>query len=93
MHANWDILYPNCEWSSWDIEGPSMRRKLELPNKHRARMEFLLYFFQRFWDLVKPNILSLFNQLFNGAVDLRCLNYTLVALIPKKEGASIVNEF
>ena len=22
MYANWDMLHPNCEWSSRDIEGP-----------------------------------------------------------------------
>ena len=39
------------------------------------------------------DILFLFNQFYNGVMDLRCLNYALAALIPKKERASTVNEF
>ena len=34
---------------------------------------------------MKLDIVSLFNQLYSGAVDFRCANYALVALIPKKE--------
>ena len=54
---------------------------------------FSILFFQRSWDLVKTNILQLFGQLYNGCVDLWCLNYALIALIPKKEGACLINEF
>jgi len=56
-------------------------------------MNFLSYFFQKFWDLVKLDILSLFSQFYNDTMDLRCLNYALVTFIPKKEGASLDNEF
>ena len=55
---------------------------------------FSILFFQIFWDTVKSDILSLFGQFYNGNTDLRCLNYALVALIPrKKEGVSMINEF
>jgi len=54
---------------------------------------FPILFFKKFWDLVKPDIISLFGQFYNGNMDIWCLNYALVALLPKKEGASLVNDF
>ena len=76
----------------------SMRRRSELqclvlaPKKHRDEW-IPCYIFQRLWSFVKVDILLLFNQLYIGSVDLCCLNYALIALILKKEGASMVNEF
>ena len=54
--------------------------------------EFPIIYFRNFGILFSL-IFSLFNQLYNDTVDLRCLNYALVALILKKEDASMVNEF
>ena len=54
LHANWNILCPNCEWSSGDIDGPFNEDELELqylvlaPKKHRVRIDFVLYFFKDF---------------------------------------------
>ena len=68
-------------------------KRLKILGKSSRPDGFPIILYQRFWDLVNSDILLLFNQFYNVAMDLRCLNYALVALIPKKEGASMVNEF
>ena len=37
-HANWDALYPNCGWSSWDIEGAfsEIRVAVFVPSAEKA---------------------------------------------------------
>ena len=97
LHANWNILYPNYEWSSRDIE-QTFEEEIRVVlfglgvKKSPGPDRFPIIFFQKFWDLIKRDILSLFGQLYNGVMDLWVLNYTLIVLIPKKGDASIVNE-
>ena len=95
LHANWDKLYPNQEWSSWNIESPFNEEEIRVvifrlcAKKSPGPDGFPIVFFQMFWDLVKLDILSLFTQFYNGNMDLRFLNYALVVLILKKESASM----
>jgi len=98
LHANWGILYPNYVWSLKDIE-QAFEEELRVAifrlgaEKSRGPGGFPIIFFQKFWNLVKADILSLFGQLYNGVMDLRCLNNALDTLIPKKECAFMTNEF
>ena len=69
MHANWDILYPNCEWSSRDIEHP-FEEEIGVAvfglgaEKSPGPDGFPIIFFQKIWDLVKEDILLLCGQFF-----------------------------
>jgi hypothetical protein len=44
-------------------------------------------FYHKFWDLVKGDLVNMFNDFFNGELDLYRLNFAMISLIPKKEGA------
>ena len=90
MHANWNIFYPYCDWSSRDIEHPFYEKEIRDAvfglgaKKSQGPDGFPIIFFQIFWDIIKPDLLSLFGHLYSGTMDFRCLNYVLVALILKK---------
>ncbi|CAD6339566.1 unnamed protein product [Miscanthus lutarioriparius] len=46
-----------------------------------------LLFYQRFWDLIKNDMLAMFNDFHQGRLDLHRLNFAMITLIPKEEGA------
>jgi hypothetical protein len=41
------------------------------------------FFYQKFWDLVKSDLVELFDDFHKGTLDLYRLNYALVTLVPK----------
>ena len=50
-------------------------------------------FYQKFWDLVKGDLVKMFNDFFNGELDLYRLNFAMISLIPKEEGARSMKKF
>jgi hypothetical protein len=40
-----------------------------------------LFFFQKFWDIVKGDIVDMFQDFYNGNLDLYRLNFALLTLI------------
>ncbi len=54
---------------------------------------FNLRFYQRFWDVVKDDIMAIFRDLFDGRLNSGPLDYAYICLIPKKEGAIVANDF
>ncbi|KAK1287383.1 hypothetical protein QJS10_CPB19g00346 [Acorus calamus] len=54
---------------------------------------FTFRFFQTFWTLVKVDILQVFTKLQSGTPGLGRLNASLFTLIPKRDGASDVDEY
>lgn len=40
-------------------------------------------FYQKFWNLIKSDVVDLFNDFHKGVLDLKRLNFALVTLIPK----------
>uniref|UniRef100_A0A453IJZ7 Reverse transcriptase domain-containing protein n=1 Tax=Aegilops tauschii subsp. strangulata TaxID=200361 RepID=A0A453IJZ7_AEGTS len=50
-------------------------------------------FFQTFWDVIKPEVMALFEEFYVGAIDLSRLNYGIITLIPKVAGASNIRQF
>lgn len=50
-------------------------------------------FYQKFWNFVKEDIVSMFEDLFTGTLDLHRLNFALLTLIPKEEGARNMKKF
>jgi hypothetical protein len=45
-------------------------------------------FYQKFWDLIKKDLVEMFEDFHNGKLDLYRLNCALVTLIPKVDDAS-----
>ena len=50
-------------------------------------------FYQKFWDLVKGDLVKMFNDFFNGELDLYRLNFAMISLIPKEEGVRNMKKF
>jgi hypothetical protein len=40
-------------------------------------------FYQHFWDIIKYDLLALFNEFYQGIVPLHCLNFDVITLPPK----------
>jgi hypothetical protein len=45
-------------------------------------------FYHKFWDVIKGDILKMFDDFYYGKLDLFRLNFAILTLIPKVEGAS-----
>jgi len=50
-------------------------------------------FYHKFWDLVKGDLVNMFNEFFSGELDLYRLNFAMISLIPKEEGARSMKKF
>ncbi|KAE8774402.1 Signal recognition particle 54 kDa protein, chloroplastic [Hordeum vulgare] len=50
-------------------------------------------FYQIFWDVIKPEVMSLLDEFYVGAVDLSRLNHGIISLIPKVVGAFDILQF
>jgi hypothetical protein len=51
------------------------------------------FFYQKFWELVKPEILSMFNDFSKGELDIYRLNFAMLTLIPKEADADVMRKF
>lgn len=50
-------------------------------------------FYQKFWDVVKRDIVNLFRDFHEGKLDLYRLNFALITLIPKEQEAINMKKF
>jgi len=48
--------------------------------------DFPIFFYSRFWDIMREDIMPLFSELYHNKLDLQRLNYATVVLVPKKRG-------
>jgi hypothetical protein len=46
-----------------------------------------------FWETIKHDIIAMFAEFFSGKLDIHRLNYVVVSLIPKEDGASNIKSF
>ena len=58
--------------------------------RHLGRMGSQLNFINTFWDIVKPDLLALFNEFHQGTLLLHCLNFGVITLLPKKAEATMI---
>jgi hypothetical protein len=50
-------------------------------------------FFKKFWGILKGPILQILNDFALGRVDIACLNYGIISLIPKVKGADLIKQY
>lgn len=50
-------------------------------------------FYQTFWDLIKPDLVAMFQDFYEDKLDIFCLNFTMLTLIPKEPDASVMKKF
>jgi hypothetical protein len=51
----------------------------------------LSLFYHKFWEVVRKDVVAMFNDLFAGKLDLFRLNFAMLTLIPKIEDADEIN--
>jgi hypothetical protein len=54
---------------------------------------FSIRIYQYFWDLIKYDLILLFENFYKGTLDISKLNRASVCLIPKVKNASLVIEY
>lgn len=54
---------------------------------------FGVTFFKKFWELLKGDIFYMFQDFWNGSLDIRRLNYGVVTLVPKTKEANTINQY
>lgn len=50
-------------------------------------------FYKRCWHIIKKDLMAMFHDLFSGHLQLFHLNFGTITLLPKKEGASRIEQF
>jgi hypothetical protein len=50
-------------------------------------------FYQAFREVIKPDLMEMFDDLFHGRLDLYRLNFALITIIPKEKDARTMNKF
>jgi hypothetical protein len=54
---------------------------------------FSFLFYQKFWELIKPELLRMFSDWHKGELDLFRLNFSLLTLIPKDPDAKTIQKY
>lgn len=83
--ANLDILFSLDEVRKavFDMDG----------EKSPGPDGFHVCFFQKFWEVLKDDIMLLFEEFYVGQLDIERLNYTYIVLLLKIAGANRVSKF
>ena len=95
----WDNLtFPAVELESLDTpftEAEILNAIKQLPSdKSPGPDGFTGLFFKRCWPIIKPDVVAAVNAFYNNRCnDLNLLNKATIVLIPKKEGAEIIQDF
>jgi hypothetical protein len=50
-------------------------------------------FYQKFWDVIKLDLINMFNAWFDDNLDLYRLNFAMITLIPKENEARSMKKF
>lgn len=54
---------------------------------------YTMAFFKKCWDVVKNDLIIVFNEFFERRIINKSMNSTFIALIPKKEGFISLKDF
>lgn len=65
-----------------------------LPNSHAPGPDgFNGLFIKQCWNILKDDFFRLFNDFYQSNIDLRSINSSIIALIPKKDNPTNVDDF
>jgi hypothetical protein len=62
-------------------------------NKTPGPDGFLPEFYQVFWNTIKEDLMSLFQEFHQGILPLHCLNFGTITLLPKKNDAKLIQQY
>ncbi|OAY80413.1 Transposon TX1 uncharacterized 149 kDa protein [Ananas comosus] len=99
--AKIDLHAAYCD-ETFDLSGlqspftlPEVKRAVfsSAPEKAPGPDGLPMLFYQRFWNLLKDDIMSVFNCFYNGTANLDLINTMWLCLIPKKKESLFANDF
>lgn len=97
--ADWSVLYPQEQPTQAQLTDPFSEEESKAAvfdlgsDKAPGPDGFPVFFFQHFWDLIKQDLIDIFNDPHQGDLDYKHINSALIVIIPKKHGASSPQEF
>jgi hypothetical protein len=50
-------------------------------------------FYQQFWEIIRLDLMEMFEDYFEGKLDLYRLNFALITIIPKEKDARTMSKF
>src|SRR5437016_676606 len=62
-------------------------------NKAPSPDGFPVEFYQKFWEIIKGNMLKMFHDLYTGDLPLFSLNFGVITLIPKIQDANVIQQY
>jgi hypothetical protein len=62
-------------------------------NKAPGLDGFPAEFYQHFWDIIKLDLLALFNEFHQGTLPLHCLKFGIITLLPKKTEVTMIQQY
>lgn len=98
VSMDWDVLYPHTT-DMVGLEDPFEEEEIKRPvfslrsDRAPGTDDFPLMFYTTFWEIIKWDLMRIFEELYNGSLQMHRLNEALIVLIPKKEGAESISDF
>jgi hypothetical protein len=73
-----------------EIKGVVMEVKV---NSAPGPNGFMAIFFQKFWDTIQGELLSMFQDFWEGHLDIKRLNFGVITLVPKVKEANCIKQY
>jgi hypothetical protein len=73
-----------------EIKGVVMEMKVNLAPGPNG---FTTIFFQKFWDTIQGDFLSMFQDFWEGHLDIKRLNFEVITLVPKVKEANCIKQY
>ena len=97
MSYNLDELLTSHDLEDLDVDFSQQEIEMvikSLPNNHAPGLDgFNGFFIKKCWHIVKDDFIRLFRDFYCHNVDLRSINSSIIALIPKKDNHETVNDY
>ncbi len=95
---NFGLLFPSESPSLLSLQDPfevdEVKRSIFScdPEKASGPNGFPMVFFQRFWPILRDDIMEVFSNFFHGSLNLEDINNSWICLIPKKSEVTTVRD-
>ena len=76
VQLHWEELFPSTSWDFEDLERPFTENEVRLAifsmggDKSPGPDGFLASFFQTFWDVIKKDVMDLFEEFYRGTLEI-----------------------
>nr|CAD1829772.1 unnamed protein product [Ananas comosus var. bracteatus] len=93
------LIYDSANSVQLNLESPFSEEEVKravfasAPDKAPGPDGFPTMFFQRYWSLIKADVMKVFDDFYNGMGNLDGINDSWICLIPKKPGAALASDY